>query len=76
MRPLAEARAELEQAIEDAIAALDRYDGDPDLEPEEDAEHDGREPEDYDGLIVAYAGHGTTDEDQTRFADMAWGVRP
>lgn len=33
-RTLAETRAELEQAIEDAIAALDAHDGDPDLEPE------------------------------------------
>lgn len=76
MRPLAETRAELEQAIEDAIAALDRHDGDPDFEPEEDAEHDGREPEDHGGVSVPYFGHGTPDEDQSRFAEIAWGVRP
>lgn len=76
MRSLQETRAELEQAIEDAIAALDRHDGDPDLEPEEDAEHDGREPEDHDGLIVPYAGHGTPEEDQTQYAGDPFGVRP
>lgn len=30
-------------AAESMIAELDRLDGDPDLEPEIDAEHDGRE---------------------------------
>lgn len=38
-------RAVLEAAIEAAIALLDVLDPDPDLEPEEDLEHDGREPE-------------------------------
>ena len=39
-------RAHIETAIESLIALLDVVDSDPDLEPEEDAEHDGREPED------------------------------
>jgi hypothetical protein len=38
-------RDEIEIAIEALIDHLDTRDGDPDLEPEEDAEHDGREPE-------------------------------
>lgn len=75
MRSLAETRAELEQAIEDAIAALDRYDGDPDLEPEEDAEHDGREPED-EGPSIPYRNPGTADEDQTHYDGDPFGVRP
>ncbi|RHW17169.1 hypothetical protein D1610_11510 [Sphingomonas gilva] len=40
----ARSRAEIEQAIEQLIGLLDAIDGDPDFEPEEDAEHDGREP--------------------------------
>lgn len=45
LRSIPNARAELEAAIEAAIALLDAIDGDPDLEPEEDAEHDGLEPD-------------------------------
>lgn len=39
-------RSTIEDAVESLIALLDAWDGDPDLEPEVDAEHDGREPED------------------------------
>jgi|GEM_PF-5455856 len=86
MRSLAETRAELEQAIEDAIAALDRYDGDPDLEDgdEDKAVDDDRcdladsgddEPED-EGPSIPYRNPGTADEDQTHYDGDPFGVRP
>lgn len=40
-------RAEIEFAVDRLIARLDSEDGDPDLEPEEDCEHDGAEPEEW-----------------------------
>lgn len=41
-------RTLIEDAIEALLLILDEIDGDPDLEPEEDAEHDGIEPEEFD----------------------------
>ena len=39
-------RAAMEATVESLIALLDACDGDENLEPEIDHEHDGREPED------------------------------
>jgi hypothetical protein len=53
-------RPAVEGAAEALISFLDHLDGDPDLEPEEDDEHDGREPdedvEDADDNGIADAG--------------------
>ncbi|WP_162559214.1 hypothetical protein [Microvirga sp. 17 mud 1-3] len=38
-------RPAAEEVVEALISFLDYVDGDPDLEPEEDDEHDGREPD-------------------------------
>lgn len=37
-------RAEIAAEVERLVGWLDAIDGDPDLEAEEDADHDGREP--------------------------------
>lgn len=65
-------RAELEDAVERAIALLNALDGDEDLEPEEDAEHDGREPEedldtsDYEGSLcgITFGAANVCDDDR------------
>lgn len=38
-------RSRMSDAVDRLLAALDALDGDTDLEPEVDHEHDGREPE-------------------------------
>jgi hypothetical protein len=53
-------RPAVEEAAEALVSFLDYIDGDPDLEPEEDDEHNGREPdedfEDTDDNGIADAG--------------------
>lgn len=51
-------RARLEAAIEAAIALLNTLDPDPDAEDgDEDAEHDGSEPETADGAVEYVSSH-------------------